>query len=88
MMTITAELSFYPLTTKYEDQVIAFIHALREHPNVDLHTGGTSTLVRGTYEVVFDLIKEASKVFFEGETTVILSVKYLNTDAFDTPQIP
>lgn len=88
MMTITAELSFYPLASNYEEQVIAFIRALRENQEVELHTGGMSTLVRGEYSVVFDLIKDASKVFFEGETTVILTVKYLNTDAFDTPQIP
>lgn len=87
-MQITAELSFYPLTGLYNDKVIQFIRALRENQSIKIHTGGMSTLIQGDFDVVYDLIKNASRSFMADADTNVFVVKYLNKDAFDTPKIP
>lgn len=84
---LTVELSFYPLTHAYEQRVIDFIRRLREHPDVRLHTGGMSTLISGDHDTVFDLLRDATRDFNAGDDTCIFVAKFLNRDAFDTPQI-
>lgn len=87
MTILTVELSFYPLTRDYEQRVIDFIRRLRQHTGVRLQTGGTSTLVCGDHDTVFDLLRDATRAFNEGEDTCIFVAKFLNRDAFDSPHI-
>lgn len=86
-MTLTAELSLYPLSERYEQLVIDYIRALRENQKLQVKTGGMSTLVNGEAEAVFDAIREATLTFMEGEVKAILVAKFLNSDAFHDPKI-
>lgn len=83
---ITVELSFYPLTETYEQRVIDFIKELRMK-NLDVHTGGMSTLIRGDHDAIYDALRVCSKRFMEGDKTVIFVAKFLNKDAFEDPDI-
>lgn len=87
MPILTVELSFYPLTEAYEQRVIDFIRRLRQQPGVQLSTGGTSTLIRGDHDTVFDLLRDATREFNAGDETCIFVAKFLNRDAFDPPHI-
>lgn len=84
---ITAELSFYPLTESYEQRVIHFVKLLREEKDLDIRTGGMSTLIRGDHDSVHNAVRRCSKEFINDEETVILVAKFLNKDAFEDPHI-
>ena len=85
---LTVELSFYPLTAAYEQRVIGFIRLLRQHPGLRLQTGGgMSTLICGDHDTVFDLLRDATREFDNGDDTCIFVAKFLNRDAFDSPHI-
>lgn len=86
-MILTAELSLYPLSEAYEQLVIDYIRALRENPKLKVKTGGMSTLVNGEAEAVFDTIRAATLTFMEGGTKAILVAKFLNSNAFNDPEI-
>jgi uncharacterized protein YqgV (UPF0045/DUF77 family) len=87
MNTITVELSFYPLTEDYEQRVIDFIRELRTYPQLETRVGGTSTIIRGEHHAVYDALRDASERFMGADETAIFVAKFLNTDAFDAPQI-
>ena len=84
---LTVELSFYPLTGAYEQRVIDFIRLLRQHPGLQLHTTGMSTLVFGEHDTVFNVLRDATREFSDSEDTCIFVAKFLNRDAFDSPHI-
>jgi uncharacterized protein YqgV (UPF0045/DUF77 family) len=86
-MHITAELSLYPLTEDYEDVVIAYIRALRETPDIQLKTGGMSTMIAGDMNVVMQAIKSANMAIMSGGPKAVLVAKFLNGDAFTDPNI-
>jgi uncharacterized protein YqgV (UPF0045/DUF77 family) len=76
-MKIHAELSLYPLGTKYfKDAVKRFIDSLR-HEGVTVAPGEMSTMITGKSDAVFSLV---SKAFHEISTDedVVLVVKYTN----------
>lgn len=87
MSTLTVELSFYPLTQRYKERVIEFVHALRRHPDLRLHTAGMSTLISGDHDAVFNLLRDSTREFNAGEDTCVFVAKFVNRDAFDTPDI-
>jgi len=87
-MVITAEISFYPLTQDYETRVIGFIRVLRGNPNLKIRTGGTSTIICGESDHVFETLRQATNACMGGTDTDVLVIKLLNTDAFDSPEIP
>lgn len=87
-MIITAEISFYPLTRDFETRVIEFIRALRGNQNIKIKTGGTSTIICGDSDTVFDILRTATNTCMNGPDTDVLVIKLLNTDAFDSPEIP
>ncbi len=86
-MTMTAELSLYPLSADYNVRVIEFIRILRQQKGIETRTGGTSTLVRGEAAAVMQAIQTATLATVQSPATYVLVAKYLNTDAFDVPQI-
>ncbi len=84
---LTVELSFYPLTRDYEERVVAFIRRLRQQPGLKMHVGGTSTLICGDHDTLFDLLRDATREFNMDDDTCIFVAKFLNRDAFDSPRI-
>ena len=46
-MTITIEISLYPLRDDYPSQVIRFLSRLKTLPDVEINTNGMSTIIIG-----------------------------------------
>jgi uncharacterized protein YqgV (UPF0045/DUF77 family) len=55
-MYITVEISYYPLQERYEEPVNELIASLVNHPEVEAEAGTMSTLLRGEYQPVMDLL--------------------------------
>ncbi|MGB3799400.1 MAG: YkoF family thiamine/hydroxymethylpyrimidine-binding protein [Lewinella sp.] len=77
-MIISAELSLYPLTTDYEDPIIAFIKRLRAQAGIRVATNGLSTQITGEYDDVMKALSEAMRPTMEGETSCSFVIKILN----------
>lgn len=85
--TITAEITLYALSENYEQIVLDYIQQLKAQAGIRIRVTGMSTYIHGVREDVFDAIKASTRLLMEGEITVSFVVKYLNTDAFDNPEI-
>lgn len=82
-MIVTLELSFYPLTKKYEIEVLRFLDQLQQHPNFRMKTNGMSTMIEGEYDALFELLHDSMKPFMAAEQTNVFVAKFLNQKAFD-----
>ena len=49
-MTVTIEISFYPLNNEYPATVVSFLHKLKAVIPAEVVTNGMSTLLTGSYE--------------------------------------
>ena len=82
-MTITVELSDYPLHESYEKQVLAFIDTLQNHPDIKVKTNGMSTMIQGPYSTLFALLENGMKPIMAEDQTNVFVAKFLNKEAFD-----
>ena len=82
-MTITVELSYYPLHESYEKQVLAFIDTLQNHPDIKAKTNGMSTMIQGPYSTLFALLENGMKPIMAEDQTNVFVAKFLNKEAFD-----
>lgn len=57
-MYITVEISYYPLQERYEKPVNELLALLEKQPEVETEIGTMSTLLRGEYEPVMNLLTE------------------------------
>ncbi len=60
-MTITVEISHYPLKNDYEEDVLKFISALKSDKNLEVYTNSMSTYIKGDVDLVMDVVKKAIK---------------------------
>lgn len=56
-MTISVEISYYPLSAEYSAAVTSFIDALASYPDVDISPGPMSTIVTGEAHAIFGLLE-------------------------------
>ena len=77
-MTVTAELSLYPLTKDYEEPIILFIKKLKEHKALQVMTHSMSTYVTGDNTEVFSAINSALEAVDSQGFTVSLVLKIIN----------
>lgn len=77
-MTVTAELSLYPLTKDYEEPIILFIQKLKEHKTLEVLTHSMSTYVTGDNSEVFNAINTALEMIDSQGFTVSLVLKIIN----------
>ncbi len=82
-MIVSLELSFYPLTEKYEIEVLRFLDELQNRPAIRVKTNGMSTMIEGAYDEVFELLHKEMKPFMAAEQTNVFVAKFLNKPAFD-----
>lgn len=82
-MTLTVELSYYPLHETYEQQVLDFIDTLQNHQDIKVKTNGMSTMIQGPYATVFNLLEQGMKPIMEEKQTNVFVAKFLNKEAFD-----
>lgn len=79
-MRITADISLYPLTPNFVTDIKAFIHGLREEPDLEIITNQVSTQVRGDYQAVTGAIQRCMRETMQADGTRVFVVKYLNAD--------
>ena len=60
-MTSTIEMSFYPLNNDYPSCVVGFLEKLRTIPEVEITTNGMSTILIGSYEMLWPQLGELMK---------------------------
>lgn len=72
-MTLTAELSLYPLQAPYIPVIQAFIDALNERPGLLVVTNAMSTQIRGSHEQVMAAVSEvlAQSAAVHGEQVLV-----------------
>ncbi len=76
-MKVTAELSLYPFNADYIPVIKAFIHAVREHGDLDIETTATSTRISGDYDRVFALVRQELKASFRTHGKQVLVCKFI-----------
>jgi uncharacterized protein YqgV (UPF0045/DUF77 family) len=78
-MQVLAEISMYPLSREYDAPILEFIRRLQSHEDIDVTPGDTSTVIRGEYEVVMDILKSEVRTALNGSYRTAFVVKLLNT---------
>ena len=58
-MTVTIEISHYPLKKNYEEDIISFIEEIRKEPLLTIRTTAMCTYVKGELDVAFSAIQRA-----------------------------
>lgn len=79
-MTITLEISMYPLNREFETHILEFIHRLHHHKNIIVKTNATATHVVGEFEEVFKALKEETKASFSTGEKFVIVTKIINSE--------
>ena len=79
-MYCIVEITKYPLTPDYEEPVLEFIGRINSHEGLDITTGETSTVIRGEYDHVMDILKDEMKRSLDGGIRTSFVLKVLNTE--------
>lgn len=77
-MTVSLEISLYPLTHDYEPPIIAFIEQLHGVPGIDVATNHLSTQLTGDYDQIMELLTEAMRPTLSKPTKCSFVIKVLN----------
>ncbi|PIY08212.1 MAG: hypothetical protein COZ18_13400 [Flexibacter sp. CG_4_10_14_3_um_filter_32_15] len=78
-MTVSVEVSVYPLIENYKPAVKAFIKLLSENKNLQLKVNGISTHIFGELSEVMPSLEKAIQACFETQKASVV-VKFLGTD--------
>ena len=63
-MTVTVEISYYPLKNDYEEDVLKFISAIKSDKNLEVYTNSMSTYIKGDVDHVMEVVKKAIKYLY------------------------
>ena len=89
-MKVTLEITMYPLTDGYKEDVKAFLRRLNQFNNIEVITNGVSTQIFGEYDEVMKAYTESLKPSMQGETPIAVVSKIVNShlppDRWDTSQ--
>lgn len=80
-MTITVEISLYPLQTDYEEQIIRFVKNLKNREGLSVYTTAMSTYLKGEYSKVMNAITDEVASIFVSPGKIVLVMKLLNAAA-------
>jgi uncharacterized protein YqgV (UPF0045/DUF77 family) len=83
-MTISVEMSYYPLTEQYIKPIKGFIDRVRKNEKLDVMTNGMSTQIFGEFDEVMGTINKEMKVAFELPHSVFI-MKVINSDLKKIP---
>ena len=72
MKQITADISFYPLDSKYLYIVNQFLTSSHDQAELKIETTDVSTLITGEYDSVMSLIEEKLRSFLESGDAVFV----------------
>lgn len=89
-MKVTLEITMYPLTDGYKEEVKAFLRRLNRQEKIEVITNGVSTQVFGNYDDVMKAYTESLKPSMEGDVAIAVVSKIINShlppDRWDTSQ--
>jgi hypothetical protein len=71
-MTSTIEISFYPLNKDYPLSVVSFLQKLKVIPDIETKTNGMSTVLIGSYEILWQHLGELINLQFSEEDCVFV----------------
>lgn len=77
-MTISVDISLYPLHEDYEQPIIAFIQQLRQTPDLFVHTNELATQISGEHTLVMNTLRDAIGSTFQSGGTYSFVLKILN----------
>jgi len=77
-MHITVEISYYPLTDRYEEPVMELLALLENQPEIEVEAGTMSTLLRGDYEQLMSLLQSSMKTLMQ-EYPSVFNLKISNS---------
>lgn len=77
-MQILAEISLYPLTQDYDALILDFVRRIRQYDGIEVTVGQTSTVVRGEYEVVFQILQRECGISLSAGVKTAVVIKLLN----------
>lgn len=78
-MTISIEMSYYPLSESYIPKIKGFIDRLNEYPELTVMTNTMSTRVFGEYRKVMEILTDEIEKSFENPGSVFV-MKIINAD--------
>jgi len=78
-MTISVEISYYPLGREHIPPILDFIKRLKSHKQLLVRTNGLSTQIFGEFDEVMDIAKEEIRKSFELPNSVFV-LKVVNVD--------
>ena len=79
-MTISVEISMYPLQLDYGTPILQFIEKLKTYKELEIRSNTMSTQVFGEYGMVMDTIKKEMQSAFLTEDAVVMVMKFVNKD--------
>lgn len=79
-MIVTVEISLYPLKTDFEEDIIAFIRALKSHSQLVVITNAMSTQVKGPLEEVMTILTKELLPIYKKVDTCSTVLKIVNRD--------
>jgi len=78
-MTVSVEISVYPLTENYKSAVKTFIKLLSQNSNLKIKVNGMSTHIFGELSEVMSSLEKAIHLCFETQKASVV-IKFLGTD--------
>lgn len=78
-MNASVEISYYPLTENYEDEVITFIQKVQEVESLEVRVNSMSTHIFGEYDLLMKTVSEAMKESAESQKGMFV-MKVAGTD--------
>lgn len=74
-MNAIAEISLYPLKNKFIPSIDKFIEKLHQYDELEVSTNDLSTLIKGDYEKVMDVLKKEMKKSFSDNKSAVFVLK-------------
>lgn len=76
-MHVAVELSLYPLTEEFVPPILDFIERLKARPGLAVATNSMSTQVSGSFDAVFDALREEIARSLAGRQRAVFVMKVL-----------
>ena len=80
-MSVSVDISLYPLKENFITPIDDFIASLQKYENIEIRTNSISTQLFGEYDTIMDILKKEISKTFDIEKNVVLNVKIVNGDS-------
>lgn len=77
-MSITVEISLYPLHKDFGNDILSFIKTLKTYDDLEIRTNNMSTQITGSFERVMEAITASLKHTMVADTNIISVMKIYN----------